>query len=138
MMKKDKVSDEALIEFFKLKNIAVIGISRYTYKAAHAVPQYLQSQGYNIIPVNPSADAILGKKSYASILDVDEPVDIAEIFRPSHEVVPFVEDAIKIKPKLIWLQLGIYHPRAVKLAEEADIPLVFDRCMWPEHKRLMR
>jgi len=61
MMKKDKVSDEALIEFFKLKNIAVIGISRYTYKAAHAVPQYLQSQGYNIIPVNPSADAILGK-----------------------------------------------------------------------------
>ena len=135
-MEKDSLSDEEIKEIYSLKNVAVIGLSKNQEKAAHFVPKYLAENGYNIIPINPSADEILNKKCYPSINDVDESRDIVDVFRPSDQVLPFVKDAIKKKPKVIWLQEGIHNTEAEELARKEGITVVFNRCMLAEHQRL--
>jgi len=135
-MEKDSLSDVEIKEIYSLKNVAVIGISKNQEKAAHYVPKYLAENGYNIIPINPSADEILNKKCYSSINDVDESIDIVDVFRPSDQVLPFVKDAIKKKPKVIWLQEGIHNSEAEELARKEGIKVVFNRCMLAEHQRL--
>jgi len=135
-MEKDSLSDEEIKEIYSLKNVAVIGLSKNQEKAAHFVPKYLAENGYNIIPINPSADEILNKKCYPSINDVDESIDIVDVFRPSDQVLPFVKDAIKKKPKVIWLQEGIHNTEAEELARKEGIKVVFNRCMLAEHQRL--
>lgn len=135
-MEKDSLSDEEIKEIYSLKNVAVIGLSKNQEKAAHFVPKYLAENGYNIIPINPSADEILNKKCYPSINDVDESIDIVDVFRPSDQVLPFVKDAIKKKPKVIWLQEGIHNTEAEDLARKEGITVVFNRCMLAEHQRL--
>ena len=135
-MEKDSLSDEEIKEIYSLKNVAVIGLSKNQEKAAHFVPKYLAENGYNIIPINPSADEILNKKCYPSINDVDESIDIVDVFRPSDQVLPFVKDAIKKKPKVIWLQEGIHNTEAEELARKEGITVVFNRCMFAEHQRL--
>ena len=135
-MERDSYSDEEIKGIYSLKNIAVIGISKNPEKAAHYVPQYLQDKGFNIIPVNPTSDKILEKKCYKTISDIDESIDIVDIFRPSEEVLPFVQDAIKKKPKVIWLQEGIHNQEAEELARSQGIKVVFNRCMLAEHQRL--
>ena len=135
-MEKDSLSDEEIKEIYSLKNVAVIGLSKNQEKAAHFVPKYLVENGYNIIPINPSANEILNKKCYPSINDVDESIDIVDVFRPSDQVLPFVKDAIKKKPKVIWLQEGIHNTEAEELARKEGIKVVFNRCMLAEHQRL--
>jgi len=135
-MERDLHSDEKIKKIYALKNIAVVGMSKNPEKAAHYVPKYLTEQGYNIIPVNPTADEILGKKCYPSLLDIPVPIDIVDVFRPSDQVKPVVEEAIKIKPKVVWLQEGIHDPDAESLAKKAGIDVVFNRCMLAEHQRL--
>lgn len=135
-MEKDSLSDVEIKEIYSLKNVAVIGLSKNQEKAAHFVPKYLAENGYNIIPINPSADEILNKKCYPSINDVDESIDIVDVFRPSDQVLPFVKDAIKKKPKVIWLQEGIHNTEAEELARKEGIKVVFNRCMLAEHQRL--
>ncbi len=135
-MDKDSLSDNEIKEIYSLKNVAVIGISKNQEKAAHYVPKYLVENGYNIIPINPSANEILNKKCYPSINDVDESIDIVDVFRPSDQVLPFVKDAIKKKPKVIWLQEGIHNTEAEELARKEGITIVFNRCMLAEHQRL--
>ena len=135
-MEKDSYSDEQIKKFYSLKNIAIVGMSKNPDKAAHYVPKYLDEKGYNIIPVNPNANEILGKKCYSTLLAVPVPIDIVDVFRPAEQVKPVVEEAIKIKPKVIWLQEGIHNPEAEILAEKAGIKVVFNRCMFAEHKRL--
>jgi uncharacterized protein len=135
-MERDLHSDEQIKKIYALKNIAVVGMSKNPEKAAHYVPKYLTEQGYNIIPVNPTADEILGKKCYHSLLDIPVPIDIVDVFRPSDQVKPVVEEAIKIKPKVVWLQEGIHDPEAESLAKKAGIDVVFNRCMLAEHQRL--
>ncbi len=135
-MEKDSLSDEEIKEIYSLKNVAVIGLSKNQEKAAHFVPKYLAENGYNIIPINPSTDEILNKKCYPSINDVDESIDIVDVFRPSDQVLPFVKDAIKKKPKVIWLQEGIHNTEAEELARKEGITVVFNRCMLAEHQRL--
>jgi hypothetical protein len=135
-MDKDSLSDNEIKEIYSLKNVAVIGISKNQEKAAHYVPKYLAENGYNIIPINPSANEILNKKCYPSINDVDESIDIVDVFRPSDQVLPFVKDAIKKKPKVIWLQEGIHNTEAEELARKEGITIVFNRCMLAEHQRL--
>ena len=98
-MEKDSHTDEEIKQIFSLKRVAVIGMSTHSAKAAHFVPKYLSEQGFDIIPINPNADEILGKKSYQDISSLDHPVDIVDIFRPSEDVLPFVEDAIKKNQK---------------------------------------
>ena len=135
-MEKDSYTDEEIKQIFSLKNVAVVGMSKHSDKAAHFVPKYLSEQGFDITPVNPNAIEILGKKSYQDLLSFDHPVDIVDIFRPSEDVLPFVEDAIKKKPKVIWLQEGIHNPKAEELAKSNGIMVIFNRCMLAEHQRL--
>ncbi len=135
-MEKDSHSDDDIRKIFSLKNVAVIGMSKNEGKAAHYVPKYLSQQGYNIMPINPTTDQILERKSYHSIEEVDQPIDIVDVFRPSDQVLPVVQQAIKKKPKVIWLQEGIHNAEAEELAQKAGIQVVFNRCMLAEHQRL--
>jgi len=135
-MESDSHSDEEIKQIFSLKKIAVVGMSRHTTKAASFVPKYLAEQGFDITPINPNTDEILGKKSYPDILSVADPIDIVDIFRPSEQVLPVVQDAIKIKPKVIWLQEGIHNLEAEELARKHGIKVVYNRCMLAEHQRL--
>jgi len=133
---KDSHTDQEIKDVFTLKKIAVIGMSRHPIKAAHFVPKYLSEQGFGITPINPNASEILGKKSFPDVSSLDHPVDVVDIFRPSEDVLPFVEDAIKKIPKVIWLQEGIHNSEAVELARSNGIMVIFNRCMLAEHQRL--
>ncbi|MCH8860176.1 MAG: CoA-binding protein [Thaumarchaeota archaeon] len=135
-MDRDSHTDVEIKQIFSLKNVAVIGMSKHQEKAAHYVPKYLSQNGYNIIPVNPTADEILDKKCYPSVEDIPEPIDIVDVFRPSDQVLPVVQQAIKKKPKVIWLQEGIHNAEAEELARKEGIQVVFNRCMLAEHQRL--
>ncbi|MDE1826130.1 MAG: CoA-binding protein [Thaumarchaeota archaeon] len=135
-MEKDTHSDEQIKKIYELKNIAVVGMSKNPEKAAHYVPKYLAEQGYNIIPVNPTTSEILEKKCYPNLLDIPVQIDIVDVFRPSDQVKPVIEEAIKMKPKVIWLQEGIHDPEAESMAKKAGIDVVFNRCMLAEHQRL--
>ncbi len=118
------------------KTIAVVGASRNHEKAAHVIPKYLKDQGYKIIPVNPSADKIFGEKVYRSLAEIPIPIDIVDVFRSSEETPKVVESAVKIKPKLIWLQLGISNDEAKKIAEEHNIKFVMNKCLKVEHMKI--
>ncbi|NNM35744.1 MAG: CoA-binding protein [Nitrosopumilus sp.] len=137
-MEQDPSSDEQIREILELNKIAVVGMSKNSSKAAHYVPKYLHDNGYDVTPVNPNADNILGKKCYDSVDDIDEEIDIVDIFRPSDQVLPIVQEAIKKKPKVIWLQEGIHNPEAEELAKNAGIKVIFNRCMLAEHQRLSK
>lgn len=136
-MDKDSHTDEEIIRFYDLKNIAVVGMSKNEGKAANYVPKYLIGHGYNVIPVNPTASEIMGRKSYPMVSSVPEQIDIVDIFRPSEDVPAVVQDALKKKGiKVIWMQEGIYSPEAEKMAREKGIEIVYNRCMLAEHTRL--
>ena len=123
------------------RTVAVVGLSRDPDKPSYRVAQYLQSVGYRIIPVNPFVDEILGEKSYKSLLDVPEAIEVVDIFRPAEAVPPIVEEAIQLKsrvghPKVVWMQLGIVNEEAARQAKAAGFKVVMDRCMMMEHKHL--
>ena len=136
-MNRDSYSDAEIKNFLTLKKVAVIGMSRTESKAAHFVPKYLSENGFDIIPINPNSNEILNRKCYKEITEVDGEIDIVDIFRPSEDVLPFVKEAIKKNPKVIWLQEGIHNEVAESLAREHGIDVVFNRCMLAEHQRLM-
>ena len=133
----DSHSDAEIKNFLSLKKVAVIGMSRTESKAAHFVPKYLSENGFDIIPINPNSNKILNKKFYKEIIDVDGEIDIVDVFRPSEDILPFVKEAIKKNPKVIWLQEGIHNEEAENLVREHGIDVVFNRCMLAEHQRLM-
>ena len=135
-MEHDDHTDEKIRQILTLKKVAVIGMSKNSSKAAHYVPKYLIDNGFDIIPVNPTASEILGKKCYDSVSEIDGEIEIIDIFRPSEQVLQFVEEAIKKKPKVIWLQEGIHNFEAEELARKEGIMVVFNRCMLAEHQRL--
>ncbi|MBS3922418.1 MAG: CoA-binding protein [Nitrosarchaeum sp.] len=135
-MERDSYTDNEIRGILSLKRVAVIGMSKNENKAAHYVPKYLSENGFDIIPVNPTADEILGKKCFSTISEVNGDVDIVDVFRPSEQVLHVVEEAIKKKPKVIWLQEGIHNVEAEKLARDNDIKIVYNRCMLAEHQRL--
>ncbi|RDJ30904.1 MAG: CoA-binding protein [Crenarchaeota archaeon] len=135
-MEQDQHSDEEIRNILSMKNVAVVGMSKNSAKAAHYVPKYLMNNGYNITPINPTAKEILNKKCYPDISAVDEQIDIVDVFRPSEDVLPVVQEAIKKQPKVIWLQEGIHNKEAEDLARKAGITVVFNRCMLAEHQRL--
>lgn len=135
-MEQDLHTDEQLREILGLKRVAVVGMSKDPAKAAHYVPKYLSENGYEVIPVNPNATEILGAKCHASVSDVQSGIDIVDVFRPSDQVLPIVKEAIAVRPKVIWLQEGIHDPEAERLARDAGIDIVYDRCMLAEHRRL--
>ena len=126
-MDRDSHTDDEIKNFLSLKKVAVIGMSRSKSKAAHFVPKYLLENGFDIIPINPNSDEILTKKCYKEITEVEGDIDIVDVFRPSEDVLPFVRDAIKKNPKVIWLQEGIHNEEAENLAREHGIDVVFNR-----------
>jgi len=123
----------ALLE--QTRTIAVVGISRHAHKDAARIPAQMQMAGYRIIPVNPVAETLLGEKVYRTLADIPEPVDLVNVFRPSDQTPDVVRQAIAIGAKGIWLQLGISSPEARRLAEEAGIDYVENRCIAVEMAR---
>ena len=117
------------------KIIAVVGLSPEPDKPSHEVAQYLQSQGYKIVPVRPGADEILGEKVYASLKDIPFKVDIVDVFRKPEHMPQVVDEAIAIKPKAVWMQLGISNEAAATKASQAGLQVVEDRCILIEHKK---
>jgi hypothetical protein len=130
--------EDTLREILSYENIAVVGASTTPGKAAHGVPQYLIDNGYTVIPVNPYADEVFGIEAYDSLEEVEERIDVVDVFRPSEETGPIVDAAIEREDvKAVWLQLGITNSEAGERAESAGKLFVQDRCIKVEHGRLM-
>ena len=119
----------------RYKNIAMVGLSENPYRPSHFAAIYMLSEGYNIIPVNPASKEILGRKCYASLSDIPEPVEIVDVFRKPSDVLPIAEEAIKIGAKVLWLQLGVINEEAAVRAQSAGLEVVMDRCVKIEHAR---
>lgn len=128
---------QSTIEYLlaNVRTIAVVGLSRRQSRAGYYVPAYLQQQGYRIIPVNPYLDEALGERSYPDLYAIPEAVDLVLIFQRSDKVPPFVDQAIDIGAKAIWMQSGIYHQAAAEKAGQAGLRVVMDACMLVEHRR---
>lgn len=118
------------------KTIAVVGASPDPTKRANIVPAYLQEQGYRIIPVNPSHDEVLGEKAYPTLLDIPEPVDVVEVFRPADEAPDIAVNAVAIGANVLWLQLGIVSEEAGQIAIDGGLDFVMDNCMGVMHAKL--
>ena len=134
--------DESIRELLAVDRIAVVGCSSTSGKAAHEIPAYLQRQGYEIVPVNPFADEILGEAAVDSLGEIDGEIDLVDVFRPSEEVAGIVDETIERKQsagdvEAVWLQLGIRDDEAANQAEDAGLAVVQDRCMKVEHQRLV-
>ena len=114
----------------KYKNIALVGASKNLEKTSSIVMKYLQNNGYKVYPVNPTirGEKILGEKVYAKVSEIDGQVDIIDVFRPSNEAVEIANEAVKIKAKVLWLQLDIKSPEARKIAEANNIIYVENKC----------
>lgn len=136
------LNDADLHSFLEaLNTVAVVGMSTNPTKAAHRVPVYLLTEGFEVIPVNPHAEEILERRCYRSLLDIPDVIDIVDVFRPSEDALAVVEEAIARRKargdvQLIWLQLGIVNETARALAAAAGIPFVQDRCLAIEIPRL--
>ena len=140
-MSQNQITD--ILEKYKV--IAVVGLSKELEKDSHRVSAYLKQHGYRIIPVNPFADEVLDEKSYKSLLDIppeiQKTIEIVDIFRPSKDVPPIVEQVIKLKqtygkPFVVWMQLGIVNEQAAEAARRAGLIVVMDKCLMVEHHRL--
>ena len=137
------MSIEEILKKFRV--IAIVGLSRDPSKDSNRVATYMKHEGFTILPVNPSASEILGEKCYPSLTAMPEElqrrVEIVNIFRPSQQVGPIIDEAIKMRkrwgsPSVVWTQLGIVDYEAAARAESAGLAVVMDRCMLIEHKRI--
>jgi len=129
----------------KYKTVAIVGLSRDPSKDSYRVADYLKKHGFRIVPINPFADEVLGEKSYKSLLDmpatVQKTLEIIDIFRPSTEVLPIVEQAVQLKKLydvlyVVWMQLGIINEQAAEKARKAGLTVVMDECVMQQHRRL--
>jgi uncharacterized protein len=120
------------------KTIAVVGLSNKPERTSYMVAAAMQNAGYRIIPVNPTiaGETVLGEKAVASLSEIDEPVDIVNVFRRSEDVPPVAEEAVKLKPKALWLQQGIVSEEAAELAKQHGIEVIMDLCIKVDHALL--
>jgi predicted CoA-binding protein len=116
------------------KTIAVVGLSDSPMRPSYGVSAYMQAQGYKIIPVNPSIPEALGQKSYSSLLEVPEKIDIVNIFRRPEFVEEIVDQAIQLKVPAVWMQEEVIHPKAAEKAKRAGLFVVMDLCILKEHR----
>lgn len=121
-----------------VRTIAVVGLSPKAERASHGVARYLQGAGYRIVPVNPGHGEILGERSYPTLAAAarDHAIDVVDVFRRSEHAGAVVDEAIPLRPRLIWLQQGVVDPAAQARAEAAGIPFVMDSCLAIEHRAL--
>ncbi|HUO42575.1 MAG TPA: CoA-binding protein [Methylomirabilota bacterium] len=138
--------EDAIRKALNAKVIAVVGLSKDPSKPSHDVASYLRANGFKIIPINPTADFILGEKSYNSLLDlpgnIKHELDVVDIFRRPEDVPMVVKEAAQIhldylKPSVVWMQLGIINETAAKMARDAGMAVVMDRCMKIEHRKTL-
>ena len=120
------------------RNIAVVGISNKLGRPSLTVASYLKGQGYRIIPVNPTIQDVNGERCYPDLTSIPEKVDVVDIFRKPADVLPVVEEAVRVGAKAIWMQEGIVNEEAASKAREAGLQVVMDKCMLKEHSRLKR
>jgi len=131
-------SDHDLREILlSTKTIASVGLSSNQNKESYWIASYLKEQGYRVIPINPTADEILGEKAYPDLESVPDPIDLVQVFRRPEDVPPVVEDAIRVGAKVVWMQEGIVHEEAAQKAREAGLQVVMDACMRATHRRLI-
>ena len=118
------------------KTIAVVGLSGNPSRPSHYVASYLQEHGYRIVPVNPNCQEVLGEISFPSLLQIPKEIkiELVNVFRRPGAVLPVVEEAIQIGARGIWMQEGVVHPEAARLAERAGLWVVMDRCLMVEHR----
>ena len=121
----------------KYKNIALVGASKDLTKTSSIVMKYLQDNGFNVYPVNPSmrGESILGEKVFGNIKEIDGPVEIVDVFRPSNEVTEIAKDSIKVNAKVLWLQLNISNKEAKKIVETNDIIYIENKCTKIEYEK---
>ena len=129
-------SIEDIKKIFKMKTIAVVGMSPKTERPSHYVSMYMKEQGYNIIPVNPGHDVIAGMKSYPSLLDIPNTIDVVDVFRRSEYVLPIAESAVAVGSKALWLQDGVINEDGAELAKNAGLLVVMDDCMLRRHRQI--
>lgn len=134
-------TDSGLSDLLNLETIAVIGCSTTPGKEAHQIPRYMLERGYDVVPINPFADEIFGRKAYDSLAGVDDDVEMVNVFRPSEEVSGIVDEVLdrhgdRGDIEALWLQLGIRDDDATERAVDAGLDVVQDRCLKVEHQRL--
>jgi uncharacterized protein len=132
-MTTDDLVEELLSTY---DTITVVGASNAPYKAAHTVPAHMQRHGWRIVPVNPHERTILGEPVYATLAEVPESLGLVDLFRPSEDCAGFARQAVASGAKALWLQLGIRSTEARRIAEEAGLRYVEDRCLVIEQRRL--
>jgi predicted CoA-binding protein len=118
------------------RTLAVVGLSAEWHRPSFFAAKYMQEHGYRIIPVNPRYPEILGERCHASLETIEEPVDIVDVFRKTEDVLPIARQAIAIGAKCLWQQIGVKNLEAAKLAADAGLDIVMDRCVKIEHARL--
>jgi len=118
------------------KRVAVVGLSTDWSRPSFFAAKYLLDHGFEIIPVNPKYDVVLGRKCYPDLHSIPTPVDIVDLFQKAEHIPPFVDDAIAIRAKLVWMQLGIVHAEAAQKARDAGLEVIMDRCIKIEYARL--
>ncbi len=127
-------SDQEIYEILvNAKIIAMVGASGNPEKTSHGIMKKLQSVGYRVIPVNPNEQEVLGEKCYASLLDIPEKIDIVNVFRRPEITEPIANEAIQIKAKVLWLQLGIINVETARIAKQGGITVVMDACIAVMH-----
>jgi len=140
-MRKDDI-DRAIEDALGATTIAIVGLSEDPSKPSQDVAIYMKSNGYRIIPINPTVDEVIGEKSYTSLLDLPEnlakSVEVIDVFRRAEDVPPIVDDAIALRKKyrrlkVLWMQLGIVNETAAEKAKRSGLEVVMDRCMRIEH-----
>ncbi len=118
------------------RTVAVVGLSPEWHRPSHFVAKYLQQHGYRMIPVNPRCAEILGERCYASLLEIPERVDMVDVFRRTADVLPIAQQAVQIKVRCLWQQIGVLNLEADRLARDAGLDSVMDRCVKIEHARI--
>jgi len=126
---------KALLE--SSRTIAVVGLSPEPARDSHRIASYLSTQGYRIVPVRPGEKEILGEKAYRSLDDIQDPIDIVDVFRRPEQVTAHAREALGLKPRAFWMQLGIENEEAAALLIEAGIDVIMNRCIKVEHQRLL-
>ena len=132
--------DETKDILTKYKNIALVGASKDLNKTSTIVMKYLQNYGYKVYPVNPKiiGQVILGERVYGKVSEIDGPVDIVDVFRPSDEAIEIVNEAIKINAKVLWLQYGIKNDAAEKIALDAKMKYISNRCIKQDYQNIFQ
>jgi uncharacterized protein len=137
-MFRNPLDEERAALLREAKNIAVVGCSDNPGRTSYLIAEALQKAGYRIFPVNPNLKGpVLGEKPYASLLEIEEPIDIVNVFRRSETVMPVVEEAVKAGARCVWMQLGVINEEAAQYAEQNGLTVVMDRCIKVDHAILL-